>query len=129
MDFTSHCRKFKTKQNISFLYIFPVSSRLFFFISSLVLAKSAYLKVARAHMPGYCFCFSNLHRFTVFAFVKSLNCFAICSVLTEAFSLCILLKEGKAREGYLLYFHFLWVVNKNKYEGLQLEDRHLNEFK
>lgn len=65
---------------------FPADCSLF--ISSLVLAKSAYLKVARAHMPDYCFCFSNLHRFTVFAFVKSLNCFAICSVLTEAFSLC-----------------------------------------
>lgn len=107
-----------SKQNISFLYIFPISSRLFFFISSLVLAKSAYLKVARAHMPGYCFCFSNLHRFTVFAFVKSLNCFAICSVLTEAFSLCILLKEGKAREGIffiLIFFELLTKVSMKDY--------------
>lgn len=80
-------------------------------------------------MPGYCFCFSNSHRFTVFASVKTLNCFAICSILTEAFSLCILLKEEKSKGRYLLYFHFLCVVNKNKFEGLQLEDRHLNEFK
>lgn len=118
IGFYFHCRKFKTKQNISFLYIFPISSRLFFFISSLVLAKSAYLKVARAHMPGYCFCFSNLHRFTVFAFVKSLNCFAICSVLTEAFSLCILLKEGKAREGIffiLIFFELLTKISMKDY--------------
>lgn len=77
----------KTEHQLS-VYLSNFQQTVLFFISSLVLAKSAYLKVARAHMPDYCFCFSNLHRFTVFAFVKSLNCFAICSVLTEAFSLC-----------------------------------------
>lgn len=69
-------------------------------------------------MPGYCFCFSNLHRFTVFAFVKSLNCFAICSVLTEAFSLCILSKEGKAREGIfftLIFFELLTKISMKDY--------------
>lgn len=89
----------KQNRTLAFCIFFQFPADCSFLISSLVLAKSAYLKVERAHMPGYCFCFSNLHRFTVFAFVKSLNCFAICSVLTEAFSLCILLKEGKAREG------------------------------
>lgn len=96
----------KTEHQLS-VYFSNFQQTVLFFISSLVLATSAYLKVVRTHMPGCCFCFSNLHRFTVFAFVKRLNCFAICSVLTEAFSLCILLKEEKAREGIFIFIFFV----------------------